>query len=155
MERGAIHRIRLYHSLQKTLHKVLSTPGNKSAVGNQVPASPLLWEKRVFSLFCKTTQCVTFPVTQPIPAPVMKKSEQLLLTSPKPRTPPGQKEARLARIWAVWSAGRCCWGCWWGCGWKQMVFKAPSNPTHSMIIWFKGCLVGPSCEGCVHLMWRN
>lgn len=77
VERGAIHRIRLYLSLQKTLHNLWSTPGNKSTIEDQVPASSLLWEKRgFFTLLQNHSVCsehsVTAPVTQPISAPVMK-----------------------------------------------------------------------------------
>lgn len=101
VERGAIHKIRLYLSLQKTLQNVLSTPGNKSAVGNQVPASPLLWEKGVFHSFAKTVcsehchfSCYS---TYPYSSYEEEWREQLLLTSPKPgRAPPGVKRARLA-----------------------------------------------------------
>ena len=34
-------------------------------------------------------------------------------------------------LWATWSGGRC--PCPWQGGWIQMIFKVPSNPTHS---WF-------------------
>jgi len=37
-------------------------------------------------------------------------------------------------LWATWSSGRC--PCWWQGGWNQMMFKIPSNPNHSMILWF-------------------
>ena len=37
-------------------------------------------------------------------------------------------------LWATWSSGRC--PCSWQGGWNQMIFKVPSNPNHSMILWF-------------------
>jgi len=35
-------------------------------------------------------------------------------------------------LWAPWSS-RC--PCSWQGGWNQMIFKVPSNPNHSMILW--------------------
>ena len=51
---------------------------------------------------------------------------------------------------ATWFRGRC--PCSWQGGWKQMIFKVPSNPNHSMILWFyerrqpptRGADTGPS-----------
>jgi len=37
-------------------------------------------------------------------------------------------------LWATWSSGRC--PCSWQRGWYQTIFKVPSNPYHSMILWF-------------------
>ena len=39
----------------------------------------------------------------------------------------------LLELWATWSGGRC--PCLWQGGWNLMIFKVPSNPYHSMILW--------------------
>ena len=40
------------------------------------------------------------------------------------------------RLWATWSSG---WHpCPWQQGWNWMIFKVPSNPSHSMILWSHG-----------------
>ena len=40
--------------------------------------------------------------------------------------------------WATWSSARS--GGWWPClcqgGWNLMILRVPSNPNHSMILWF-------------------
>ena len=36
-------------------------------------------------------------------------------------------------LWATWCSGRC--PCSWQGGWNQVIFKVPSNPNHSMILW--------------------
>ena len=35
-------------------------------------------------------------------------------------------------LWVTWSSGRC--PCPWQGGWNEMIFKAPSNSNHSMIL---------------------
>jgi len=40
--------------------------------------------------------------------------------------------------WAAWSGIKCggWWLCmWWGC-WSFMILEVPSNPGHSVILWF-------------------
>ena len=37
-------------------------------------------------------------------------------------------------LWATWSSGRC--PCSWQGGWNQMIFKVPSNPYHSMFLYY-------------------
>jgi len=55
--------------------------------------------------------------------------EKLWMPPPWKCSRPGWME-----LWATWSSGRC--PCWWQWGWNQMSFKVPSNPYHSMILWF-------------------
>ena len=43
-------------------------------------------------------------------------------------------QKKLQLFWATWSSGRC--PCSWQGGWNEMIFKVPSNPYHSMILWF-------------------
>ena len=38
-------------------------------------------------------------------------------------------------IWAVWCSGRC--PCLWHGVLNYMIFRFPSNPNHSMILWFR------------------
>jgi len=55
--------------------------------------------------------------------------EKLWLSTPWQVSRPGWME-----LWAPWCGGRC--PCWWQGGWNQMIFKVPSNPDHSMILWW-------------------
>jgi len=38
--------------------------------------------------------------------------------------------------YGYWSSGRC--PCLWQGGWNQMIFKVPSDPYHSMILYILG-----------------
>ena len=52
-------------------------------------------------------------------------------------------------LWATWSSGRC--PCPWQGGWSEMIFKVPSNPAHSVILWFYDWLLPPlSCRLLLH-----
>ena len=55
--------------------------------------------------------------------------EKLWMPPPWQRSRPGWME-----LWETWSSGRC--PCSWQRGWNQMIFKIPSNPNHSMTLWF-------------------
>ena len=46
-------------------------------------------------------------------------------------------------LWATWSSERC--PCSWQGGWNQMIFKVPSNPYYSMILWLQDLL---GCQCC-------
>lgn len=41
-------------------------------------------------------------------------------------------KARLKELGTTWSSGRCPWP--WQAGQNKMIFKVPSNPTHSVIL---------------------
>ena len=40
--------------------------------------------------------------------------------------------------WAAWSSIKCadCWPCLWQGVWRFMIFEVPSNPGHSLILWW-------------------
>ena len=56
--------------------------------------------------------------------------ENLWLTPPWQCSRPG-----WMGLWAAWSSRRC--PCSLQGGWNEMVYKVPSNPNHSIILWFK------------------
>ena len=72
--------------------------------------------------------------------------EKLWLPPPWNCSRPGWME-----LWATWSGGRC--PCSWQEGWKQGIFKVPSNPNHSVILWFILYLTRWSATHCLHLSW--
>ena len=55
--------------------------------------------------------------------------EKLWMPPPWKCSRPGWME-----LWATWSSARCPWSRHGG--WKQVIFKVPSNPYHSVILWF-------------------
>ena len=55
--------------------------------------------------------------------------EKLWLPPPWQCSRPGWME-----LWATWSGGRCPFS--WQGGWNPMIFKVPSNPCHSMILFY-------------------